>query len=336
MAPRAQQRTDGHTVFEVRTAAGFNEEDPVAPSMELRPLLLGPSDQILAATYERNDDASVWLLPIDLLGGLDAWLVAAFREWHDLYPARFPAVPDWRAAPGWSTAAEDVLERERAAAIASFRAAEEQHRQTISGLDLQLAVTREAADAYERTLLSSNGDELAGAVLTALRDLGFLVEDMDLVWPEDAKREDYRITDPSAEGWVALGEAKGFSKGVSETGLVSLHRWTSFYVQDEGKLPDRQWYIANSFLGEDPSTRPIALQGRDDVVTTFAAGNGLIFDCRALFILLVAVQRSANLAQPIRSVLRERVGRFGPAEADEVLASLASTAEIDDGDGLTS
>ncbi len=54
-------------------------------------------------------------------------------------------------------------------------------------------------------------------------------------------REDFRVTDPDAEGWIAIAETKGFTKGVSEAGPQSLNRWVTYYVRDHRAMPDAQW-----------------------------------------------------------------------------------------------
>lgn len=321
-APRAQQRDD-HVTFDRHVADGGSDRPD---ALEMRPLLLGPRDAVLAFTYQRSAEASAWVLPVDLVGDLESWVVAAFREWHELYPKRFPAVSDWRTR-GWTAPAEDAVTSELASLEAAFAEATREFEVCRAELDDALAAAAAAVDQYERALLTGTGDELERVAARALRDLGFQVEEMDESWPVDARREDYRITDPDDADWIAVGEAKGFSKGVSETGLQSLARWVTYYVRDHRSVPSAQWYIANQFLRQDPATRPAPLHGRDDVVAAFAEGDGLLLDTRVLFRLLVTSQQYPGLKPRIRELLRSARGRLSE---DEVAAELGIEAHEND------
>lgn len=324
-APRAQLR-DHHVTFDRRVAEGGSDRKD---ALEVRPLLLGPRDAMLAFTYQRSAEAAAWVLPVDLVGDLKAWVVAAFREWHELYLRRFPAVADWRTH-GWTTPAEDAVSSEIASLEAAFADATREFEARRAELDDALTAAAASVDAYERALLTGTGDELERAAARALSDLGFQVEEMDETWPADARREDYRITDPDAADWIAVGEAKGFRKGVSETGLQSLARWVRFYVLDHRAVPSAQWYIANQFLLEDPATRPAPLHGRDDVVASFAADDGLLLDTRVLFRLVVTSQRHPGLKPRIRELLRSARGRLSE---DDVATELRVEIEPECPDG---
>ena len=312
LVARAQAR-EHHitiTVREVQPAEGETEPPADASSFVLRPLLYGPSNQILAATYERSTEASVWLLPLDLIGDLRAWLVAAFREWHRLYPQRFPAVADWARAAEWATPAERELLHQIQDADNALEKARAEHEATVASLDEALSVARVDGDTYERALLTGTGTQLETAVSRALTELGFVVQEMDETWPADARREDFRISDPDEPGWLALGEAKGFTKGVSESGLMNLMKYVAMYITEERRTPQRQWYITNYFLHEDPATRPHALNGRDDVIDTFADASGLIIDTRDLFALLAVAHQQPEWKAEIRESMRRQTGRF--------------------------
>jgi hypothetical protein len=322
LVPAAQARSE-HMTIDVRRPKQADEE-PGRPedarSFHLRPLLYGPSDEILAATYERSPEASVWLLPLDLIGDLRAWLVAAFREWHQLYPSRFPAVPDWTRADDWATPAEAALLGQIADADDALEKARAEHQTTVAALQEALTDARTDGDAYERALLTGTGTALEAAVSRALSDLGFVVQNMDETWPDDARREDFRITDPDEPGWLALGEAKGFTKGVAESGIVNLMKYATMYASEEQRPPTRQWYLANHFLREDPTTRPQALNGRDDVIDAFADAGGLLIDTRDLFAVLVETRRDPARKAEARAAMRAKTGRFAapPPQNDSV------------------
>ncbi|HEX8095072.1 hypothetical protein [Jatrophihabitans sp.] len=319
LAPAAQDRADHITISVCNPKQA--EDEPAAPSerdsFELRPLLYGPSDEILAGTYQRSAEASVWLLPSDLIGDLRAWLVAAFREWHQLYPKRFPAVADWTRAADWATPTEADLMRQIRDADEALEKARAEHEETVAALEEVLSGARADSDAYERGLLTATGTPLEVAVLGALAELGFVVRNMDDVWAADARREDFRITDPDEPGWLAIGEAKGFIKGVSESGLMNLMKYTTMYASEEKQAPQRQWYLANYFLREDPATRPQALNGRDDVIAAFAGAGGLLIDTRDLFALLLDARQHPERRSEIRALVRAQTGRLArPADPD--------------------
>lgn len=317
LVPLAKGR-DGHFGLESRSGEGFKAED-----VPVRPFLLGPDDLILAGSYERNDKAGVWVVPSDL-PDLVPWVVAALREWHDLNPERFPALPDWHDSEAWQSAEET----ERRGNLAEFETrlkAEVDRllamRQTHQD---EIAAAKARADVFERALLTEQGTPLETAVAKALRALGFDVRDMDAEAEPGKFKEDYRITDPDVPGWIALGEAKGFTKGVSETGLQSLGRWTEFYVKETREFPSARWYIANHMLRHDPTTRPEPLRGREDVIEVFADANGLVIDTRALFMLVRHAQKHPEDRAAMRTWLRSRTGVLGPAAAGEWLKGLTS------------
>lgn len=314
LAPAAEQR-DKHVVFRQQVRSRWPIDDEPIDRFDLRPLLYGPRHEVLAATYERNDDASVWLLPLDLIGDIREWVSAAFHEWHDLYPKRFLSVGDWRSSPAWYTPKEDLITNQLSERREQFEDATQAYEQDCAALEDQMESVRIQADEYERALLTTTGTELETAVLQALSELGFQVQHMDEVWGQNPRREDYRVADPDTSGWVALGEAKGFTKGVNETGIQRLDRWAKHYALETRTLPDRLWYIANQFLLDDPSKRPVPLHARDDVVDVFAEDGGLVIDTRALFRLVVAVQQHPQHKEDLRAFLRGRTGRLTEEDA---------------------
>ena len=282
----------------------------------VRPFLFGPDDLILAGSYERGDgSAGVWVVPSDV-PDLLPWVVAALREWSTLNPARFPAPPDWHDAEQWRSGEEVRLRADLAEFEGNLKAEVDR---LLAERKQRLEAIEEAkvrADLFERALVTGQDTVLADAVARALQVLGFEVRDMDAEAEPGMFKEDYRITDPDAPDWLALGEAKGFTKGVSEAGLQSLARWTAFYVQETGGFPSARWYIANHMLRQDPSTRPVPLHGRDDVVEVFAADNGLVIDTRALFALVRFAQDNPDRRGDLRRWLRGRSGvlRVGDVE----------------------
>lgn len=273
LVPVARERTT-HTIFEVRRESYPGESD-----LRLRPFLFGPRESPLAGSYERTNEASVWLVPEDV-GDLAPWVLAALRDWHSLYPERFPGIPEWTSESKYRSGAEVRLHEELKARTKAIEAEVKRFLADKKEIESRLSAAAEDAARYERALLTAQGDELAQAVAQALRDLGFNVRNMDEKWEPQRRREDYRITDPDQGDWIAVAESKGFTKGMKETGLVSLGRWVSMYAADERRLPSAQWYIANQNLREDPDVRPDPLATRSDVLKTFTESDGLVIDPR--------------------------------------------------------
>jgi hypothetical protein len=310
LIPIAKERKDHLGFF--RGARDLTEEH-----LMLRPFLYGPGDVALAGSYERNDQASVWLLPDDL-PDLGPWVVAALREWHELYPDRFPALADWPHHPSWRTKREIDLNRALDDRAAAFKIQIDEYFESKRLIEADIAAAQSAADSYERALLTTQGPEFESAVSRALRDLGFVVADMDEVWPDGARREDYRITDPDQPEWIAIGEAKGFTKGVSESGFQSLARSVEFFIVETGTRPSARWYIANFRLREDPATRPRILHGRDDALAAFQKSDGLLIDSRALFVLVRRVADDPSWREIVRADMRARSGLLTVADVEAI------------------
>jgi hypothetical protein len=315
LVPIARQRRT-HTTFAVRDRGGDGE-----PHLRLRPFLFGPRKQPLAGSYARSDEASVWLLPEDV-GDLAPWVLAALREWHALHPERFPGVTEWATDSKYRSGAEARLHAELQERTEAIQAEVQKFLNEKKQIESRLSAAAEEAARYERALLTAKDEELAQAIARALRDLGFEVHDMDEKWEPGKRREDYRITDADDAEWIAVGEAKGFTKGMKETGLVSLGRWVAMFAAEEKSLPSAQWYIANHYLRQDPEVRPDPLATRSDVLKTFIQSDGLVVDTRALYTLLRAVQDDTALARPIRQRLREARGVLRASDADSLLADI--------------
>jgi hypothetical protein len=312
LVPIARKRTS-HTIYEVRSGDYTGERD-----LRLRPFLFGPRHTPLAGSYERTDKASVWLLPEDI-GDLAPWVLAALRDWHSLYPERFPGIPEWTTDSKYRSSAEERLHEDLKTRTEAIQAEVQKFLAEKEGIESRLSAAAEEAARYERALLTGQDEELAQAIARALRDLGFAVRDMDEEWEPGKRREDYRITDPDEVDWIAVGEAKGFTKGMRETGLLSLGRWAGMFAVEEKRLPSGQWYVANHYLRQDPEVRPDPLATRSDVLKAFIESDGLVIDTRALYVLLRAVQDEPTLAPAVRQRLREARGVLRARDAASLL-----------------
>lgn len=298
LIPVAEERSF-HRIFR---HGGDRSADPDALAM--RPFLYGPDDCVLAGSLERNGQASLWFLPGDL-PDVFPWVIAALNEWHHRYPKRFPALPDWGSTDEWQTADEARITGEIDANAQWFHDQYKVYDERDQALSTELTAARSRADRYERALLTSDGRMLEGSVSCALAELGFIVVDMDEIWPEGQRKEDLRIVDPEVDDWLAIVEIKGFSNGVKETGFTSLGRWGQFYVLETGSMPSASWYVANGFKGDDPTTRPEPYAGRGDALDVVEESGGLVIDTRALFDLVRAVRENPDRAAVGRRLLRE-------------------------------
>lgn len=302
-----------------RTFHRGGEFSSLSEALPVRPFLLGPDDKMLVGSFDRDERTPIWFLPSDV-PDLFPWVVAALKEWHGRFPDRFPAVPDWAAAVEWMTNTERTLlaRREDNESWIRERIAEYKEREASIAADLD--VTRQRANQYERALLTADGDDLVDAVGCALAELGFHVVDMDQYWPDGQRKEDLRLLDGDAPGWVGLAEVKGFTSGIKEIGFTALVRWGQFYVQETGQLPSASWYVANGFRRDDPSTRPEPYVGRDDALDVVEEASGLVLDTRAIFDLLRITREDPSQRAAARRMLRDgrrRVTRVAAADISD-------------------
>lgn len=285
-----------------------------------RPLLLGPNDLVYAATYERAPGSSVWVIPADL-PELKPWFRLAFDELRRLDPDSFPGSPDWSDDPKWLTPAERAKADEIAAAHSAFRAAEQTHQQRVAALEAEYAALRSSTAAGERLLIAGQNLELQEQVRDALSELGFAVEDMDLVWDPREPREDYRITDVADPGWMVIGDATGTTKGVKGTKLMTTERFVTKFVKENPDEPiPNFWLIANQFVDRDPDSRPASLVRGDELGLVEASGS-LVIDTVGLFHLLMAARDEPGLKDQMREMLRKKTGEFTAQGALEWIAS---------------
>lgn len=247
-----------------------------------------------------------WWLPEQTRSPED-WIPAIFAHWREIDPERFPPPQaDWAGQTEWMTAAE----REAQSAVDthdSLMATEVDRlldrRNRLQGAR---AAARVAADAAERRLLTTQGEELVDEVAAALRELGFEVTDADsLEQHRAAKQEDLRVADG---GWVCLAEVKGYARRGAKAGdLLQLGKAVEQFVLRERQLPDARWYVVNAPFDTPPGLRPRPLAGSPDL-EVFAEAGGLIIDTRDLFRLREAVRGGDLDAEGARRRLREATG----------------------------
>lgn len=302
---------------------GISKFDPqsLLPTItEFRPFLVGPSDLIFAASYKRTGGGRHWIVPSDA-GDLGIWLDLAIAEWHTLDPTTFPTGSNWQEAPTWMTVDEAEIHSEITSTTEAFSRAQTIHELRINELETDLERAHVSAIHGRRQLLTGQDDDLQDAVLAALRDLGFEVEDMDDHWPDGARREDYRIRDPEAENWLALGDATGTAKGAKGSKFTSLQTHLTLFLLDERPL-DRPflWLLVNQLRFRDPETRGTLF--RDDEAAAIAEANGLAIDTVALFLLSGLAERLPAVKLELRAWMRSRVGQLTIEDARDWIQAL--------------
>jgi hypothetical protein len=181
-----------------------------------------------------------------------------------------------------------------------------------AALEGALTDARHRADASERRLLLSSGDELVAAVAAALNEFGFGVEDRDAIAEPGKRYEDLRLTDPDAPGWEAIVEVKGNKGGAKAGDLAALGRHATHYAVVEGRAPDAQWYVVSQNVGQDPGTRQPVFATNQEDLDGLADAPGLALDTSVLFLILMAVRRGDLDPANVRERLRTTRGRVEP------------------------
>lgn len=304
LAPAAKKRTEHASI---RRFAVEDVPDDAEDALLLRPFLLGPNDCILAGSYERSDQASVWIIPDDC-PNLPAWVRAALGEWNEMYPSRFPKIPNWDADAAWQSAAELEVTARMDTLRAEILAKSQEYEAANKALEADLEAAREHAAMYERALLTADGDVLVDAVACALADLGLHVTNMDEHWLDNDRREDLRVFIDGDPDWVAIVEVKGFTKGVKETELQAFGRWAERFILDHHRLPDRRWFVANHDRRRDPSDRPVPFAHKPAIIDVFKSQSGLVIDTIALFEALREVRADPSRVDEVRGWLVEALG----------------------------
>lgn len=283
--------------------------EKLAPTItEYRPFLVGPQGTALALSYRRVGGSRHWIVPQDA-GDPGAWLDLALSEWHEENPSLFPNVGVWQTSATWMVNPERRAHDRLVEATRAFTEARERYELERARLTDAVEIARLGEGRKRRALITSKDDELQQAVLTALRELGFEVRDMDLEWPEKARREDYRISDTDDGTWLALADATGTTKGAKGNKFSTLQAHATKYLLQE--RPDRQptlWLIVNHLLHRDPDTRRDLFTADD--ATVIASAGGLAIDTAALFVLVEAAEIDPQLRPAIRAWMRGTTGQL--------------------------
>jgi len=255
----------------------------------LRPFLLTTEPRVLAGAARRSTESEVWCLPMGLPDPY-LWVRAAIRRWREEDSDLFPTDPGWVVDPQWLTWAEleamELLEEwlsERRRFIQMSDLREEELRSNLARASRQ-------AEEGARRLITASGDDLVSEVVTALRTLGFRVENRDEINPPGDRLEDLWITSPDNLEWIAIAEVRGYTGGAQISDVLRLTgRFSRRFAEVRGRPPSRMWYLVNQFIGRDPARREPVLAPNPIELAEFAGVGGMVMDTADLFKLLKQV-----------------------------------------------
>ena len=274
----------------------------------IRPHLIGPNGLIMSADITKSNGTSMWLTPMDV-SDFEPWWDLALQRFHELRPEVFPGVPNWTSSPDWMTFSEKLIHQSIADEISRFALLETEHQERLAILEDELRSKSADAQMNEQVLLCGQDFELQVSVQHGLERLGYRVRDMDAAFPSREPREDYRITDPDDDNWLAIGDATGVAKGAKGAKIQALAGYVQKYlIEDKPDVMPYQWLLVNRKIGYDPETRGEIY--RKDEVDAFASNQGLAFDTVALFLLLQIVDEGSATPGAVRSWLREKTGQL--------------------------
>ena len=310
---------DRHFQFGLR----LGDEPDGRPSglKSFRPFLVGPSELVLACSYVRLDGSQCWVVPDDV-PDLQRWFELALNEWHVTQPQTFPGVSAWQTAQKWMTADEMRLANELKQLEEEFAAKQAAYVASKSVIEHALEDQRVSTDAGRRVLLTGQDDALQNATLEALSNLGFDVEDMDRVWPDRERREDFRIRDGADPEWLVIADVTGVQKGAKASKLQTISGYVTKFVLEERPInAPGQWLLVNRLLDRDPEQRGDIF--RADERTAFEAQDGLAIDTAALFLIVEGCGTESARAEA-RAWLRSARGEITVTTARGWLVSMTA------------
>lgn len=300
------KQEDAHSALIAYTQTGDKLSEPSLAVPAVTPLLVGSDGAIIAAVLDRSPKSKCLTLPPD---ASRAWITAAINEWHKLAPKIFPETTDWTSgAYDWIT--PDEIDA-GLAAIDADRVKEAAEAKAKVAWEVFWAAREVAASGIFR-LLTGTGTPLEEAVSAALRDLGFMVREMDAEWPEGQRFEDLRVTCNELPDWEAIVEIKGYSKsrGHAEDITNLVARFGKNYRRMQKRDPSAYWYVVNHDFATHPEQRKSVLEGNEFDIETLALDDGLAIDTVDLYRLWHNVKRGRVTPEAARAKLVGSKGRF--------------------------
>ena len=215
-------------------------------------------------------------LYLPFLSNLSDWFRAFLADISEFDPARVPQdLPLFGDSSDWYTPEETAFARQ----ILEIEQEIERLNDDRTRAKAQLARAGKTADATVRRAITEYGEELVDAVSEILGEIGFIVERMDdAIKPNEARREDLRLTLTGRPDWEAIVEVKGYAKGIKtiDASKVRMHR--DRYIADARRHPDLTMWLVNPFREMDPSVRPAPDQHVDQAAKIVGAACVLTTD----------------------------------------------------------
>lgn len=290
-----------------RESYSGNLEDHCSPLLHL-----GKEEFVYSFSSRRGDNGGLFLALPGITQRPAEWLRLFLDLVAEVDSDSVPPEVEWKTSERWSPPevsgfVQDLrsLRDEREKALAEFEAREE-------ALNAHLKLATQKADAGLGRLLTSDGEDLTAAVLKALTDLGFSVQDMDDHHDEKtgAKLEDLRVDEYSFPDWHCLAEVKGYGKGAKVNDVPQITgRPYAAYTKETGEFPSAVWHIVNAWRGKPPAARPIAIPNDDDLKPLTDVAGALV-DTRDLFEAWRDVQAGKIDAGSVRASLRSALTRW--------------------------
>ncbi len=278
------------------------------------PLLLTSDGQVIGGLFQRDDDPATGLilsLPPAVPGRRD-WVEAMIELLEGIDGTRFPARDPWELQAEWRTPSENAAQEEidgigaeRRDALVALEKMEAEARQRLA------EATRDAGIGIRR-LMTASGSGLVEAVLQSLRELEFIVQDMDTLRPQDDLLEDVQVRVAHNDDWVALAEVRAYERaGANTADLLRLTgRFAKRFIRETGREPSALWYIVNQFWSRSPNERLRQRSLRKGDVEAFAVDHGLVIDTTQLYRLILAVRADRLSTTDARRSLVEATGEF--------------------------
>jgi len=273
-----------------------------------RPFLYGPQDYVLAGSFEKLSGSSVWAIPNDL-PNIAEWFDLALSEWHSINAKNFPGIGAWQTSSTWYTKDELSIENEILRTQKELENAEREFRARLDQLGAAKQDISDKATLGRKRLLWAQDTALQAAVLEALCDIGFIVEDMDPTWKEREFREDYRVRDPDEEDWMVIADATGVTTGAKGSKIAAVIGYVNkFVIEERPKSIPQIWLLINHLIERDPDSRGDLYRADDIAVLT--SQKGLAISTAGLYVLVEACIGGDDKTRALRNWLRSSVGQI--------------------------
>lgn len=238
------------------------------------------------------------------------WVNAIVCEWAKDFPDSFPNINSWANDAGWLLPIENDIVSRISLLNKRKRKLDEIIESELISLHNQLTELKIKNDQNIRTLLTSKGEQLVESVSFVLKDLGFMILDIDETLNDHVpKKEDLRIKTSDTSDWEGIIEVRGYEKSAGkEDDLARLEKFSRLYLKEKNKLPSKQIYIVNGPIELNPPNRPKPFESAKQRVELFSEVDGLIISSIVLYRMYVNSQ--LGLKDKMRELIVNSVGRL--------------------------